>query len=161
MSKEHTNGCNGNDIARHSASGNALNEARRIAGTIPRVPDNDRNNRNWRAVRLWAEVHSSEILGVYDAVKSKTATADMLGLRSLGPFHTACLREGRVELVPESRRARSKTRILLQQAESMGLKWQMAGLALELRRTRRAVASLHRWLQSRDIMREETNNDKR
>jgi hypothetical protein len=126
---------------------------RRIAASIPRVPDNDRNNRNWRGVRCWAETHSKEIVGVFDVVKSKTATAELLGLRSLSPFYTACLKEGRLDLVPDSRRARGKTVTPPQQADSAGLKRQMAGLALELRRTRKAVTGLHRWLQSRDIMR--------
>lgn len=147
MSKERKNECHDNGVAEHGASGSALNQARRMANSIPRVPDNDRGNRNWRGVRLWAEAHSQEILGVFDAVKSKTVTAELLGLRSLGPFHTACLREGRLELIPGSRRARSKTRMLLQQAENTGLERQMAGLALELRRTRRAVVSLHKWLR--------------
>jgi hypothetical protein len=128
-------------------------DGRRIAASIPKVPYNDRNNRNWRAVRLWAEAHSAEILRVYDAVKSKTVTAELLGLRSLSPFYTACLREGRLDLVPDSRRARSKTRTLLQQAENTGLGRQMAGLALELRRTRMAVVSLHRWLRRHDSTR--------
>jgi hypothetical protein len=150
VSRESKNQRSGNDIARYGESGNALDEARRIAGTIPRVPDNGRNNRNWRAVRLWAETHSSEILGVYDAVKSKTATAELLGLRSLSPFYTACLKEGRLDLVPNSRRARSKTGAPAQQADSAGLKRQMAGLVLELRRTRKAVVSFHRWLQRYD-----------
>jgi hypothetical protein len=126
---------------------------RRIAASIPRVPDNDSNNRNWRSVRLWAETHSAEILKVYDAVKSKTAVAELLGLRSLSPFYTACLKEGCLDLVPDSRRVRGKTMTPSQQADNAGLKRQMAGLALELRRTRRAVARLHRWLQSHDIMR--------
>lgn len=126
---------------------------RRIAASIPKVPDNDRNNRNWRAIRHWAETHSSEIVGVYDAVKSKTATAELLNLRSLNPFYTACLEEGRLDLVPNSRRVRGKTGMPLQPANSAGLGRQMAGLALELRRTRRAVGNLHRWLQSHDIMR--------
>jgi hypothetical protein len=123
---------------------------RRIAASIPRVPDNDRGNRNWRAVRLWAETHSSEILKVYDAVKSKTVTAELLNLRSLNPFYTACLKEGRLDLVPNSRRARGKTGMPLQPADSAGLGRQMAGLALELRRTRKAVVSFHRWLQHYD-----------
>jgi hypothetical protein len=152
VSREHKNQCNDNDITRHSVSGSAFNQARRIAVSIPRVPDNDRGNRNWRAVRLWAEAHSSEILRVYDAVKSKTATAELLGLRSLSPFHTACLKEGRLELVPGSRRARSKTGTLLQQTENTGLGRQMAGLALELRRTRRAVVSLHKWLRCNGLV---------
>ena len=147
MSRERANECCDNSAARHGASGSALDEARRIAGSIPRVPDNDRGNRNWRAVRLWAEAHSSEILRVFDAVKSKTAAAELLGLRSLGPFHTACLREGRLDLVPSSRRARSRAGTLLQQAKNVGLERQMAGLVLELRRTRKAVASLHKWLR--------------
>jgi hypothetical protein len=123
---------------------------RRIAASIPGVPDNDRNNRNWRAVRLWAETHSSEILGVYDAVKSKTVTAELLNLRSLSPFYTACLKEGRLDLVPNSRRARGRIGTPPQQADSAGLKRQMAGLLLELRRTRKAVVSFHRWLQHYD-----------
>jgi hypothetical protein len=126
---------------------------RRIAASIPSVPDNDRDNRNWRAVRMWAEAHSSEILKVYDAVKSKTVTAELLGLRSLSPFYTACLKEGCLDLVPDSRRARSTTKTLLQQSENAGLRRQMAGLLLELRRTRKAVVSLHRWLRRHDSMR--------
>jgi hypothetical protein len=102
VSRKRTNECNGNNIARHGASGSAFDEVRRMAGSIPRVPDNDRGNRNWRAVRYWAEAHSSEILRVYDAVKSKTATAELLNLRSLSPFFTACLKEGRLDLVPNS-----------------------------------------------------------
>jgi hypothetical protein len=125
---------------------------RRIAASIPSVPDNDRNNRNWRAVRLWAETHSSEILRVYDTVKSKTVTAELLNLRSLSPFYTACLREGRLDLVPDSRRARGKTGTPLQPADSAGLGRQMAGLMLELRRTRRAVVSLHRWLRRHGLV---------
>jgi hypothetical protein len=150
VSKERVNECQDSGVTERGTSGNALSKARRIAGSIPRVPDNDRGNRNWRAVRLWAEAHSSEILRVYDAVRSKTATADLLGLRSLGPFHTACLKEGRLELVPGSRRARSRTRAMPQQAKNTGLGWQMAGLTLELRRTRKAVVSFHRWLQHYD-----------
>jgi hypothetical protein len=125
-------------------------DGRRIAASIPRVPDNDKDNRNWRSVRLWAETHSSEILGVYDAVKSKTVTAELLNLRSLSPFYTACLKEGRLDLVPDSRRVRGKTETLSQQADSAGLKRQMAGLVLELRRTRRAVVSLNKWLRHYD-----------
>jgi hypothetical protein len=123
---------------------------RRIAASIPSVPDNDRGNRNWRAVRLWAETHSKEILMVFNMVKSKTITAELLGLRSLSPFYTACLKEGRLDLVPDSRRARSKAGILPQQTGNAGLGRQMAGLALELRRTRKAVVSFHRWLQHCD-----------
>jgi hypothetical protein len=125
-------------------------DGRRIAVSIPSVPDNDRNNRNWRGVRRWAETHSKEIVGVFDVVKSKTATAELLGLRSLGPFYTACLKEGRLDLVPDSRRARSKAGTPPQQADSAGLKRQIAGLILELRRTRRAVVSFHRWLRRYD-----------
>ena len=125
-------------------------DGRRIAASIPRVPGNDRGNRNWRAVRLWAETHSKEILMVFNAVKSKTATAELLGLRSLSPFYTACLKEGRLDLMPNSRRARSKTGTPPQQADSAGLKRQMAGLVLELKRTRKAVVNLHRWLQRYD-----------
>jgi hypothetical protein len=125
-------------------------DGRLIAASIPRVPDNDRGNRNWRGVRRWAEVHSKAIVGVFDAVKSKTATAELLGLRSLSPFYTACLKEGRLDLVPDSRRARGKTGTLLQQADNAGLKLQIAGLILELRRTRRAVVSLNKRLQCYD-----------
>jgi hypothetical protein len=151
VSREHVNEHRDNDVTRNGASGSALDEARRIVNSIPRVPDNDRGNRNWRAVRLWAEVHSSEILGVFDAVKSKTTTAELLGLRSLGPFHTACLREGHIELVPRSRRARSKTGMPSQQLGNAGLERQVTGLVLELRSTRRAVVSLHKWLRRSGI----------
>jgi hypothetical protein len=153
VSRERTNECNGNNIARHGASGSTFDEVRRIASSIPRVPDNDRGNRNWRAVRQWAEIYSSEILRVFDATRSKTATMELLGLRSLGPFYTACLKEGHLDLVPRSYRARSKTRALPQQAESTGLGQQMAGLVLELKRTRKAVISLHKWLRRSGVPR--------
>jgi hypothetical protein len=147
VSRERANECRNKGVVEHGALVSTLDEAHRIAGSIPRVPDNDRNNRNWRAVRLWAETHSSEILKVYDAVKSKTVTAELLNLRSLNPFYTACLKEGRLDLVPSSRRARGKTGMPLQPADSAGLGRQMAGLLLELRRTRKAVVSLHKWLR--------------
>ncbi|HEX76333.1 MAG TPA: hypothetical protein G4O12_07130 [Dehalococcoidia bacterium] len=86
--------------------GTAMEEARRIAESVPKVPANDRGNRNWRGVQLWAQAHSAEIIEVYGIVKSKTATARLFGMRSLGPFYTACSREGRWDLVPEGRRAR-------------------------------------------------------
>ena len=146
VSREHANECSGNDITSHGASVSALDEARHIAGAIPRVPDNDRGNRNWRAVRLWAEVHSSEILRVYDAVRSKTATARLFGMRSLGPFYTACSREGRWDLVPEGRRARVGAGVLPQQPEDVSLGRQVVCLSLELGRTRRAMDALRRRL---------------
>ncbi len=84
----------------------ATDRARRIVESVPKVPANDRGNRNWRSVRLWAEAHSPEIMRAYDAVGSKTTTARLFGMRSLGPFYTACSRAGRWDLVPEGRRAR-------------------------------------------------------
>ncbi|MFC1905223.1 hypothetical protein ACFLXL_00245 [Chloroflexota bacterium] len=132
MSREHAN--------------NSYNEASLIASSVPIVPANDRGNRDWRGVRLWAKTYSSEIMKVYDLVKSKTVTMKILGLRSLGPLHTACLREGRLELIPESYRARSRAKALAMEVGDTGLKQQMAGLALELRRTRKAMDKLWRKL---------------
>lgn len=85
---------------------------------------------------------------MYDLVESKTVTAELFGMRSLGPFYTACLKAGRFDLILESRHARSKARMLPQQTDDTALKKQMAGLLIELRHTRKTMERLRRKLDS-------------
>jgi len=152
MARRHTQERHGGDTSKHveacteESIGAAMDRARRIVESVPKVPPNDRGNKNWRGVRLWAEMHSTDIIKVYSIVKSKTATARLFGMRSLGPFYTACSREGRWDLVPEGRRARVGAGVLPQQPEDVSLGRQVVCLSLELGRTRRAMDDLRRVL---------------